>query len=66
MLTLSRYRTVMEPLEGRNSRYLSLRWDVRRSMAPKAQDDITTDKSHYGYPFFGDSKLLSVSLQGIL
>jgi len=65
MLTMSRYRTVMEPIEGRNSRYLSLRWDVRRNMALKAQYDVTKDKSHYSYPFFGDSTLLSLSLQGI-
>ena len=65
MFTMSRYRTVMEPIEGRNSRYLSLRWDVRRNMALKAQYDVTKDKSHYSYPFFGDSKLLSLSLQGI-
>lgn len=65
MLTMSRYRTVMEPIEGRNSRYISMRWDFRRNMALKAQYDISKDKSHYSYPFFGDSKLLSVSLQGI-
>lgn len=65
MFTMSRYRTVMEPIEGRNSRYVSLRWDVRRNMALKAQYDVTKDKSHYTYPFFGDSKLVSVSLQGI-
>lgn len=65
MLTLSRYRTVLEPIEGRNTRYLSLRWDFMKNTALKAQYDITKDKSHYSYPFFGDSKLLSISLQGI-
>ena len=65
MVTLSRYRTVAAPIEGRNTRYLSLRWDFRKNMALKAQYDITKDKSEYSYPFFGDSKLLSVSLQGV-
>ena len=51
--------------EGRNTRYLSLRWDVKRNMALKLQYDVTKDKSDYSYPFFGDSKLLSVSLQGV-
>ncbi|HZX26096.1 MAG TPA: hypothetical protein VFF16_03435 [Telluria sp.] len=65
MFTMSRYRTVAAPIEGRNTRYLSLRWDVKRNMALKLQYDITKDKSEYSYPFFGDSKLLSVSLQGV-
>jgi hypothetical protein len=65
MVTMSRYRTVLEPIEGRNTRYLSLRWDFMKNTALKAQYDITKDKSHYSYPFFGDSKLFSVSLQGI-
>ncbi|MCU6435077.1 hypothetical protein LPB67_14965 [Undibacterium sp. Jales W-56] len=64
MYTMSRYRTVAEPIEGRDSQYLSLRWDFRRNMALKVQYDISKDKSTYPYPFFGDSKLLSVSLQG--
>ncbi len=65
MLTFSRYRTVLAPIEGRNTQYLSLRWDVSPRMALKAQYDITKDKSEYSYPFFGDSKLLSFALQGI-
>jgi hypothetical protein len=65
MITASRYRTVAAPIEGRNTRYFSLRWDVRPKMSLKLQYDITKDKSEYSYPFFGDSKLVSVSLQGI-
>ena len=65
MVTFSRYRTVTEPIEGRNTQYLSLRWDFRKNTALKVQYDVSKDKSHYSYPFFGDSKLLSVSLQGI-
>lgn len=65
MFTMSRYRTVLKPIEGRNTRYLSLRWDFRQGMALKAQYDVTKDKSEYSYPFFGDSKLLSLSLQGV-
>lgn len=65
MYTMSRYTTVTEPIEGRRTQYLSLRWDFRKNTALKVQYDITKDKSHYPYPFFGDSKLLSVSLQGV-
>ena len=65
MFTMSRYRTVAAPIEGRNTRYLSLRWDFRRNTTLKLQYDITKDKSEYSYPFFGDSKLLSISLQGV-
>lgn len=64
MYTYSQYTTVTEPTEGRQSHYLSLRWDFRKNMALKLQYDISKDKSHYPYPFFGDSKLLSLSLQG--
>ena len=64
MLTMSGYRTVMEPIEGRNTTYLSLRWDFRKNTALKVQYDISKDKSHYSYPFFGNSNLLSISLQG--
>jgi hypothetical protein len=63
--TFSRYTTVAEPVEGRSTRYLSLRWDFRKNMALKAQYDVSRDKSHYSYPFFGDSRLLSFSLQGV-
>ncbi len=65
MYTVSRYTTVTEPIEGRRSQYFSLRWDFRKDTALKIQYDITKDKSHYSYPFFGDSRLLSVSLQGV-
>lgn len=65
MYTFSRYRTVTEPIEGRNTQYLSLRWDVVKNTALKIQYDVTKDRSHYAYPFFGDSKLLSLSVQGI-
>ncbi len=65
MYTYSQYTTVNEPTEGRKTQYLSLRWDFRKNTALKLQYDVTKDKSHYSYPFFGDSKLLSISLQGI-
>ncbi len=65
MYTMSRYTTVTEPIEGRRSQYLSLRWDFRKDTALKVQYDITKDKSRYPYPFFGDSRLLSISLQGV-
>lgn len=65
MYTYSQYTTINEPTEGRKTQYLSLRWDFRKNTALKLQYDVTKDKSHYSYPFFGDSKLLSVSLQGI-
>jgi hypothetical protein len=65
MYTFSRYTTVTEPIEARNTQYLSLRWDFRKNMALKAQYDVSKDKSHYAYPFFGDSKLISISLQGL-
>ena len=64
MYTYSQYTTVTEPIEARSSHYLSLRWDFRKNMALKVQYDISKDKSHYSYPFFGDSRVLSVSLQG--
>jgi hypothetical protein len=65
MYTFSRYRTIAAPIEGRNSQYLSLRWDFMKNTALKVQYDISKDKSEYPYPFFGDSKLLSISLQGV-
>ena len=65
MYTFSKYTTVQEPIEARNSQYLSLRWDFRKDTALKIQYDVSKDKSRYPYPFFGDSKLISVSLQGI-
>lgn len=65
MYTMSRYTTVTEPIEGRRTQYLSLRWDFKQNTALKVQYDVSKDKSTYPYPFFGDSKLLSVSLQGL-
>lgn len=65
MYTFSRYTTVTEPIEARNTQYLSLRWDFRKNTALKLQYDVSKDKSHYSYPFMGDSHLLSISLQGI-
>jgi hypothetical protein len=65
MFTMSRYRTVAPPIEGRDTSYVSVRWDFRKDMALKAQYDISRDKSEYAYKFFGDSKVLSLSLQGV-
>jgi hypothetical protein len=65
MVSQSRYRTVAPPIEGRDTRYVSLRWDFHRDTSLKLQYDVSNDKSEYAYPFFGNSKLLSVSLQGI-
>lgn len=63
--SMSRYRTVAAPIEGRNTQYLSLRWDFAKNTSLKFQYDVSKDKTEYSYPFFGDSKLMSVSLQGI-
>lgn len=68
MLTFSHYMTEPNSFvdqEGRNTRSVSLRWDFYKNLALKAQYDISHDESKYSYPFFGDHKLLSVSLQGI-
>lgn len=65
MYTRSRYTTVNAPIEGRSSQYFSLRWDFMKDTSLKLQYDISKDKSRYPYPFFGDSNLLSVSLQGV-
>jgi hypothetical protein len=65
MYTYSRYTTVAAPIEGRSTQYLSLRWDFMKYTALKVQYDISKDKSEYSYPFFGDSKVLSISLQGV-
>lgn len=65
MLTTSRYRTVADPVEGRDSTALSLRWDFRKDTTLKLQYDVSRDRSEYTFPFFGDARLLSVSLQGI-
>jgi len=68
MYTFSRYR--VEPstaifVEGRNTSMFSVRWDFMKNTALKVQYDISKDHSEYPYPFFGDSNILSVSLQGI-
>lgn len=68
MITQSHYITApntLVPQEGRKTRALSLRWDFRQNMALKFQYDQSTDESKYSYPFFGDHKLFSVSLQGV-
>jgi hypothetical protein len=65
MYTFSRYRTIAEPIEGRNTQNVSVRWDFMKNMALKVQYDISRDASQYATPFFGDSKLFSISLQGV-
>lgn len=67
MLTYSQYMTAentLVPQEGRRTTYLSLRWDFAKNMALKFQYDDSRDRSKYAYPFWGNSKLLSTSLQG--
>ena len=64
MYTYSQYTTVNEPIESRKTHVLSLRWDFMKNTSLKVQYDISKDKSRYPYKFFGDSKLLSVSVQG--
>lgn len=76
MVTLSHY--VVEsyyyagaraPTEARSTRYFSLRWDFMKNVALKVQYDLSRDHSeymqYYGLPFLGDSKLFSISLQGV-
>lgn len=68
MLTYSTYTTeenTVTAVEGRNTWTLGARWDFKPSMALKIQYDDSKDTSQYPYPFFGDSKLLSISLQGV-
>ena len=68
MFTTSRYMTKPNDIsarEGRFTRSASVRWDFAKNLALKLQYDDSKDKSQYDYPFFGDSKLLSVSLQGV-
>lgn len=68
MFTTSRYMTKPSEgssREGRFTRSASVRWDFAKNLALKVQYDDSKDKSQYSYPFFGDSKLLSVSLQGV-
>ncbi|MBV1775746.1 hypothetical protein KSF73_08455 [Burkholderiaceae bacterium DAT-1] len=68
MITQSHYMTDPlpgVPAEGRTTTSLALRWDFYKNTALKVQYDISKEKSTYPYPFWGDSKLLSVSLQGL-
>jgi hypothetical protein len=65
MYTFSRYRTIAPPIEGRNTQNISVRWDFMKNTALKVQYDISRDASAYPTPFFGDSRLLSISLQGV-
>jgi hypothetical protein len=76
MVTLSHYVVeswfaagTAQPREARSTRYFSLRWDFMKNVALKAQYDLSRDHSEYqqiyGLPFFGDSKLFSISLQGV-
>jgi hypothetical protein len=69
MYTFSRYATepnnFPQSVEARNTSYFSVRWDFHKNMAFKVQYDISKDKSQYPFPFWGDSNLLSMSLQGI-
>jgi len=65
MYTYSRYRTVAQPIEGRDTQSVVVRWDFRKNMALKIQYDVSKDKSTYPFKFFGDSNLLSISLQGV-
>ena len=64
MLTHSRYTTVTQPIEAQSTNSLVVRWDFRPNTALKVQYDDSKDESHYPYKFFGDSRLLSVALQG--
>jgi len=65
MYTRSQYTTVNpDYLEARSSEYFSLRWNFMKNTSLKLQYDITKDNSRLSYPFFGDSRLLSISLQG--
>ncbi|MEO3711740.1 hypothetical protein [Roseateles flavus] len=65
MATVSRYRTQENNLgfaiEGRRTQSLALRYDLNKSVALKAQYDVSRDQSRYD--FFGDHRLLSFSVQ---
>ena len=65
MATVSRYRTQENNLgfaiEGRRTQSLALRYDLNKNVALKAQYDVSKDQSKYD--FFGDHKLLSLSVQ---
>ena len=65
MYTFSKYRYITPPIEGRDTQTFSVRWDFRKNTALKFQYDHSRDASQYAVPFFGDSSLASVSLQGI-
>ena len=71
MVTHSEYTTTSENpslgqyIEAQSTNSVVVRWDFRTNTALKVQYDDNKDKSKYPYSFFGDSKLLSLSLQGI-
>ncbi|WP_243405503.1 hypothetical protein [Solimicrobium silvestre] len=65
MLTHSQYTTVAQPIEAQKTNSIVVRWDFRPNTALKVQYDVNIDESQYPYKFFGNSHLLSVSLQGI-
>ena len=64
MITHSQYTTVAEPIEAQSTNSVVVRWDFKANMALKLQYDDNKDNSQYPYKFFGDSRLLSVALQG--
>ncbi|MBH9551676.1 porin [Inhella gelatinilytica] len=64
MVTMSNYKTkdLGSGIEGRTTRNVSLRYDLNKNWALKAQYDISKDKTTW-YDFFGDHKLLTLSAQ---
>ena len=64
MVTMSHYETkdFGAGIEARDSRSLSLRYDLNKNWALKAQYDISKDKTT-GYDFFGDHKMITLSAQ---
>ncbi|MET3109008.1 hypothetical protein AAKU67_003903 [Oxalobacteraceae bacterium GrIS 2.11] len=64
MLTHSYYTTVAAPIESQSTNSVVLRWDFLPNTALKVQYDDNKDQSKFPYKFFGDSRLLSVALQG--
>ncbi len=68
MVTHSQYTTgAYYPgtyVEAQSTNSLVVRWDFMANTALKVQYDDNKDNSQYPYKFFGDSKLLSIALQG--
>lgn len=64
MLTVSNYTTkdVGWGVEARRSYSASLRYDLNKNWALKAQYDTSKDKTD-AYPFFGDHKMITFSAQ---